>query len=513
MKCVNADTLISLRFSLPVYTIFFPTTMAALYSSSPRSTQTAATEPLIGTNTKVDIAVILYCTSILSKAATILPTTTLKNPIALILRGDNHNKEGTINKSIIIIVMEDQVYCFEIARRSVGRAALHLGIESMSEASLDVMADVLLSYLNRVGKSMSHLVESSGRSSAHVNILDAFRACEMVSAPVAQRLHLRDGSEEQLFGTATTTNAAAATSAQQQHNTADWKGLAAFLFGPKWLEETEEDDEEKVSNGPGGGKRGPSATTGEISADTKVTGWNAPYLDEIPPYPLASDQCANPHSLPAQIGLSLHREEAEQEDKAETEEELEMIPDDIFATKSWGDMGMKRKLDRASGESDKDPETSSPPTKRARIVNDRDKDGAKKDEQQQGGEQHPPNFVPSFFPKPPVTKRSSDEGRMAVDMEKHPLNEISRETDYQGVRSSLVEQSSYYWGSSWDSKSSSHADLAVPLGRWEPKPKEKDEKPEKDKDEKSTKIVPIPRASGSRVSRILEGSMDAAAMQ
>jgi hypothetical protein len=401
--------------------------------------------------------------------------------------------------------MEDQVYCFEIARRSVGRAALHLGIDSMSEASLDVMADVLLSYLNRVGRSLSHLVECSGRSSAHANILDAFRACEVVSAPVVQRLHLRDGSE-QLFGAATpsTTNASFVN-----HNTADWKGLAAFLFGPKWLEEKEE-EEEKLSDQPGGGKRGPSATADNAADNQVKTGWNAPYLDEIPPFPQASDNCANPHTLPAHVGLSLHREEPEP-DEEDAEEELEKIPDDVFAATSWGDMmGGKRKSDQMDIDDDaakslNDPETSSPPTKKVKFGNDsKDKEMNENENEEDGAEQSDLNqhhHIPSFFPKPPVTKRASEEGgRTAVDVDKHTPKEVPQETDYQGVRSSLVQQSGYYWGSGWDSAPSDNTDLAVPLGRTEG-------------NDQSSTVIPLGRASGSRVSRILEGSMDAAAMQ
>jgi hypothetical protein len=54
---------------------------------------------------------------------------------------------------ISIITMqanEDNVYSHQVARRSVARAALHLGLDSMSEEALDVLGDVLLTYLQRV---------------------------------------------------------------------------------------------------------------------------------------------------------------------------------------------------------------------------------------------------------------------------------------------------------------------------------------------------------------------------
>ena len=215
--------------------------------------------------------------------------------------------------------VRDQVYCFEIARRAVGRAAIHLGIETMTEESLNVLADVLLAYLNRLGKTMSHLVESSGRTSAHVNILDAFQAVEVVAAPAVQRLHLMDNSDdmqegvigqEHLFGSSaavavaakaggaggssSTSSGQAAGGAAPSGGTAaakangssvagldgltnpGWQGLAAFCFGPNWHEKKGDEEEymDATSSsggvdadgdpgnrggGAGGGKRGPSA--------------------------------------------------------------------------------------------------------------------------------------------------------------------------------------------------------------------------------------------------------------
>ena len=94
-------------------------------------------------------------------------------------------------------VIKDPMYSFEIARRAVGRAALHLGIDSMTEQALDVMADVLLQYLARTGRALSHLAESSRRTSAHVNVLDAFQATQLVTSSAVGRLHLENEEEEE----------------------------------------------------------------------------------------------------------------------------------------------------------------------------------------------------------------------------------------------------------------------------------------------------------------------------
>ena len=44
----------------------------------------------------------------------------------------------------------DASYCTEIARRSVARAALHLGLEGMDGEALDVLGSVLLGYMDEV---------------------------------------------------------------------------------------------------------------------------------------------------------------------------------------------------------------------------------------------------------------------------------------------------------------------------------------------------------------------------
>jgi len=127
--------------------------------------------------------------------------------------------------------------------------------------------------------------------------------------------------------------------------------------------------------------------------------------------------------------------------------------------------------------------------------------------------------------KLPTTKVVSDHGRTVTDLQEeqhklllqqqrqdvlNPLAFSNRATssgtdDSQVVRSSLVQLGQYYWGSGWDASTSatSRSKLAVPMGRTA------NENPAAVGDP----IVPMSRASGSRVSRILEGSMDAIAMQ
>lgn len=411
--------------------------------------------------------------------------------------------------------VREPIYTFEIARRSVGRAAFHLGIDSMSESALDVMADILLNYLNRVGRTLSHLVEASGRTSAHVNILDALQACEMVASPAVERLHIRDkSSEDDLFATA-------AASTSRAHLSSDWRGLAAFLFGPKWLEEKDEDDEGSTSaprqaNGAGG-KVGPSATDDLSQSKSKTLGWDAPYLDEVLPFPNASEKCANPHPLPPYVGLSLHRQVDADDDNGEEdadEEALDQIPDNVF-TSSWGSI-VKRKADSladgkaaATEDVEMTEATDTPPKKKVKIddgsAKKADEERENRPEEGEREEYKAKIYVPPFYPAPPVMKSATSQvGRKVVDIPPAPRIE-GKEEGSKSVRASLVQLGSY-WGSGWDdpnSKRGAVKPLAVPLGR-----SDTGEQPGT-----SELVVPLKSASGSRVSRILEGSLDASAMQ
>lgn len=435
--------------------------------------------------------------------------------------------------------VRDSIYCFEIARRSVGRAALHLGIEHMSETALDVMADVLLNYLNRMGRTLSHLAETNGRASSHVNLFDAMRACEMEASPAVQQLHLRDPNQDDpLYSTPSIHSATSLTNI----NTRDWKGLASFLFGPKWLDDQQ--DQEEVSNDKAGGKHFPSST----GTAKPGQGWQAPYLDEVPLFPTASETCANPHALAPKVALSLHSEISDEQDERTAEAaatKLQSIPDDVFtAASSWGDVSSNKRnspdaTEKASKSGDvvmKDADSGSPSAKRAKA-NDgsklRDASGSNKgkdDDKQKGGndvdkeeEETAPAMgdteaqgsqphVPVFYPQPPSLKVSNaEETRKVLDIDAIAEQQHQQHQhvegkspvtadDSHGVRSSLVQLGSY-WGSGWDTETA-NTQLVVPLGR-------RDQQQQTE----ARPIIPLGRASGSRVSRILEGSLDAAAMQ
>lgn len=72
----------------------------------------------------------------------------------------------------------DELYTKQLTQRSVARAALHLGIQDMNVDTFTVLQDALMQYLERVCNVLASNVEHSGRSSMHVNILDAIRSVE-----------------------------------------------------------------------------------------------------------------------------------------------------------------------------------------------------------------------------------------------------------------------------------------------------------------------------------------------
>lgn len=420
----------------------------------------------------------------------------------------------------------DNVYSHLIARRAVARAALHLGTDSMTAEAMDSLAGVLTSYLERVGKTVAVTVEASGRSSAHSNVLDALRAVEMCTSPAVQRVHRDPSTTEQ------DSSPLPGMAAGSPREELSWKGLAAFCFGPEWhmpprklaalnaaqdqADQDEENDQELEATGAGG-KVFPSASAagvGDSSADqaARRSGWMAPYPDELPAFPVAAARISNPHVLSQQ---SLHGLPSANMTKsaAQTNKELEEIPDAFFGWGQGAKPSSSIETTAAVGEKRKDttPDTDAErPRKKTRFNSET---GAG-DEKIPVRETAP--YVPSFFP--PFPRPSDTLARTVLDL-KDPSAALRSNADLSNatappsqadtasdpnVRSALVQlgeqQAGSYWGSGWEAPAP--PELAVPTGRSSeaggPAPRQ---------------IVPLNRASGHPVSRILEGSMDAATMQ
>jgi hypothetical protein len=320
------------------------------------------------------------------------------------------------------------------------------------------------------------MVESSSRSSAHTNVLDALKAVDMCTSPAVHQLHL-EGEKESNNNTVPSGTG--------------WQDLAAFLFGADW-------QQERVTQPTAGGKVGPSS----IAKKQTKKGWNAPYLDEIPNFPQASPSCANPHTLPRNVALSLYGEtDASDDTIIQHEQELKSMPDEAFVTE-WGAVQEEKgRVEKESGatkrkQAQEEPEEA-PPAKRVKW-ND-GKPAAAAEDKHKPKSSRPPH-VPSFLPLFP----KSGPGRAIVaDDTTTPLvpstlaatTTSSTTNDTLGVRSSLVKMEQHYWGSGWDAPAPA---IKVPLGRT----KTTGTTP-------PAVVEPLGRASQHRSSRIIEGSMDA----
>ena len=362
----------------------------------------------------------------------------------------------------------DLAYCHFISRRAVARAALHLGIGTMTAESVDALAGCLLEYLERVGATVGATAEAAGRSSQHCHILDAVRATELCTGAAAAVV--QEGGAG-AGGVAGEPYAAAAAAAETNPEpgaaaskvgeatvlaSASWKDLAAFCFGPDWDQQPEEDEaspaaaaagalflegrdprEPRTGAGAGGGKVGPSASVADVLQDNdrnnimsgaRHKGWMAPYPEEIPPFPICRPQVANPHPMVREPALH-DAATTILEEGSEAKQTIwkDDTPDAVFQINhttavGWGGLdgttttehkdkdrepavGEKRKANDDGGGDD---EAAEPPTKRVKFA------AAAEATTQDGVVQRRPSlpsYVPSFYPPFP----SHLESRPVVD--------------------------------------------------------------------------------------------------
>ena len=291
---------------------------------------------------------------------------------------------------------KDYQYTQKLAQRSVARAALHLGMESMTQDTLDVLADALLCYMEKVGSFMSHVVEKDGcvgdgdddddaaaqinqsnkkrggstsssslsvaklvggnRWSGHVNVLDVLHAIECCTSHTVNQVDFSEDHQKSLLSHQQGMRSIITTPHEQQNHhimNNNFEGLAEFLFGKDWSSigvrsntidnqnnankpmegEGTATNKEGANNDPSStnttlgttnnqrvmgsksigktlinktitssvsstvtsttkaheGKQLPSSSPSTTSIDNdqnKKKGWNAPYPDEVPKYPL-----------------------------------------------------------------------------------------------------------------------------------------------------------------------------------------------------------------------------------
>ena len=300
---------------------------------------------------------------------------------------------STSSPPLFAMMDSEQVYIHELARRSVARAALHIGIDDISEEALDVLADVLMNHVERIGKCMSKLVESSGRTSAHTNILDAIEAIRMTTSPVVNQLHHKQQPDTD--------------NPYQISTTVTWEQLASFCFGPTWNQTG------RVA-AAGGGK----------GVASETSGWVAPYIEEVLHFPTASDRCANPHPLGPHAGLSLHNHVVKEQVG------LDLIPDGVFLQKEWGVLGEKT----ISVTKDNADASDGPAPKKAKTDKTVNESNTPKKSK--------PSYIPRFFPPYPESYQHAT--RTIVETEDTIANNAD---DATAIRSSLVDlRGSIYWG-------------------------------------------------------------------
>ena len=321
-----------------------------------------------------------------------------------------------------------------------------------------------------------------------------------------------------------------------------------------------------ISNAAAGGKAGPMLMLNGSNASSVETGWNAPYPDELEHFPVVSKrgQVANPHPFPEP---KLHRRDMNVEsmlsddsnEAEQTKAGLNDMPDFVFENETgWGEFTESitkqpsaHTGDKRSLKTTQDDESKPPAKKKVKMM-----DGSTATREHE----HSHAFfeelqLPTFYPSIPTPQ--NDDNRIIVTDGKIPFDSrkvlpsfktgatgaastsssaneaTNQEWDHNNPTRSLVRSAllgrnlenssgrnsssstSMFWGSSWSGATNRSIDLVVPSGR----PTGSSATDGSTTGSTSTagaattalaapSIVPISRASGSRVSRILEGSMD-----
>jgi hypothetical protein len=241
----------------------------------------------------------------------------------------NDSRNTTTTNEIIEAEEEanDTNYTLSIAQKCVARVALHLGIETMTSDVLYVLADALLFYMDNVGSCVSHFVERDGYSdnhasyiiednpdldganvgkrwSGHINIFDLLHGIECCTSQAVNQVAIDSngmGSSSSEFSSSKQKEGSGS------HFYNHWESLAEFLFGKDWESidvtnveglVTRSSDTEKS----GTHVRNRDATIGakgsksvgkkminpqhDQSKTLQIAGWNAPFPEEVPNYPI-----------------------------------------------------------------------------------------------------------------------------------------------------------------------------------------------------------------------------------
>lgn len=382
----------------------------------------------------------------------------------------------------------DDLFTHEIAKRAVARAALALNVPVMTSEGWNVLADALCQYVSRIGQTMSHSVEASGRSSAHCNVWDAIQAIELCTSPAVARVHL-DGSADE-----TTRNGSSSST-----NPQSWKSLASFMFGPKWIQSSSSSRSRSSSES---GKVGPSASF-------STGGWNAPFPEEVDRFPVASqpDRIANPHTLSDEAWKSLHGSGKSEQAGSFVHEHGNEIPTELWGLLSNGKRKDKKKDNESSQKRQREEEGEGSLRKRVKLSETNDIDAQARElaaSFNTAVDSEEETTLPAFYP--PFPRQTSQAAKLILDDTNMTVESaVEGGTTTAEVRSALLQLD--------DQVDEVAATRTLGGGHWGTTMKALKVPPGAPADAASTPaIVPLGRASVSRVSRILEGSMDASSV-
>lgn len=403
-------------------------------------------------------------------------------------------------------IPHDLEYQILLTQRSIARAALHLGIDTLPSNTLTVLQDALTQYIERVGRVMANHVENSGRSSHHVNVLDAIRAVEDCALVAAVDTSLSSPSEE---------------GGQQPKDSlvgysGEWEDLVKFLYGsvdvlhskgavPGPRKRTgsiliQDDHVNPMSSSSVGGS---GSSSGKEEHGMGV-GWYAPLddYDSIPFFPVELRNKDPQHSSGSRDSFKRKR--------GDNDDENVSFEENMFVSR-------KRMKNNISQQQQQQPGTNAP---KGQGSKERKQGSANFMSQHQDiseNTQRPslpsyvPNFLPPFPPKHTYTK--------SITLPKPvPMDEFRA----QNVRSSLVQLGRSYWGAlpvskdthvDRDGSSSSSSRGVFVKVKTEPLDvsalaSESVDVGAGGVEMKGGGVKPIVRASATRFSKILEGSMD-----
>jgi hypothetical protein len=454
--------------------------------------------------------------------------------------------------------VDDATYCEWVARRAVARAALHLGIEDMTEEALHVLSTCLLDYLGRVGALTAAHAEASGRSTSHCNVLDAIRAVELCTAPSA--IHAgqvesstTNGEEEEPVdetampaetavaagtttdSTTTTTNGdngSANPNARTKHPVNSWKSLAQFCFGVDW-------DQQPPHGGPnsslsssanaaaamsGGGRGIGSKGAAVIDHDAVVAtlrkkgGWSAPFPEEIPIFPIRKSSLTSSSSRLEEEMPPLHSSPAaattttasskddddgdakmasadDDDNDADDAEDLETFIEQR-ELKMWGVL-----LDAATATTaPATVATVATSTAKDQKVDPKDENVTNKKRSHAQITASDP-FMPQYYPPLPSTKSTKKIAKVVTTTSDHhlaataALSRSSGQDEEDNDDDATAAATTTTTTTDQTALLSVRAALVVRSGRPAKPPEPK-------------VVVPVSRHSSAPVSRILEGSMD-----